>query len=250
MRIYEDADDLAATVAGYLEAGFRAGEPAVAIATADHRRDFTQTLQLGGWAVDGLERDRLLVWADADDVLVRILDGDRPARDRFLDVVGGLIDEAAAGAPGKTVRAFGEMVDILWRDGRESTAVELEELWNELAGSHPVAVLCAYRLDVFDPDVQARALPAVLHSHLHARTVAEPARFSAAVDRALTELVGPTRAARIYLDVADQVPRGADLPRGQAVLVWLARNERRLAEQVLRRVRSHLRPGAAARASA
>lgn len=247
VRVYQADDDLAAAVSAYFEAGFRAGSPAVAVVTADRRRSLTHTLQLGGWSVDDLERERLLVWADADDVLHRILDGPRPSAERFRDIAGGLLDEAAAGFAGRTVRAFGEMVDLLWQSGDRAAAIELEELWNELGKTRNFSLLCAYRLDVLDLDVEADALPEVLRVHTHAHTVSEPSKFSAAVDRALTELVGPTRTARIYLDVADRVPHD-DVPRGQAVLIWLSRTERSLADQVLRRVRSHLGPDAVAAA--
>ncbi len=33
------------------------------------------------------------------------------------------------------VRAYGEMVDLLWKDGNVDGAVQLEALWNEL-GTH------------------------------------------------------------------------------------------------------------------
>jgi len=241
VQIYRELGELAGSLAAFLDAGFRDGEPAVVIATADHWPAFARALEARSRPVDDLEQTRLLTRADAHEVLARILDGDRPSAERFEDVVGGLIASIEAAFPGRTVRAFGEMVDVLWHDGRREAALELEELWNDLADRRRFSLLCGYQLDILDLDVQRRALPDVLRVHSHARAVARPARFSAAVDRALSELVGPPRAARIYLDVADGMPRG-DEPRGQAVLAWLSAHEPPLAREVLGRVRAHLSP--------
>jgi hypothetical protein len=149
-----------------------------------------------------------------------------PRRRRFESVVGELVDEMSARFPDRTIRAFGEMVDLLWSEGRERAAIALEELWNDLAETRSFALLCGYHLDIFELGVQRHALPEVLRTHSHARTADEPSRLAAAVDQALAEVVGPFRAARIYLDVAEHVPRGS-VPRAQAVLNWLSAGDAR-----------------------
>src|SRR5581483_10441802 len=206
VQIYGRLDELAVVVGAYLDAGLRRGSPALVIATPAHRRAFGVALERRGWSTAELERDVLLVHADAEETLERVLVDGRPSPERFQDAVGELVDAAEAGAPGRTLRAFGEMVDVLWASGRRQAAIELEELWNELVPVRPLALLCAYRLDILDLEVQTDALPDVLRLHSHARAVAEPARFSDAVDRALSEVMAPPRAARIYLDVADRMP--------------------------------------------
>ena len=124
------------------------------------------------------------------------------------------------------------------RTTQAPAAIALEELWNELAETRSFALLCGYHLDVFQLDVQRDALPEVMRMHSHTRTVEEPSRLAAAVDQALAEVVGPFRAARIYLEVAEHVPHGS-LSRGQAVLSWLSSGEVRLAHEILQRARMH-----------
>jgi hypothetical protein len=125
-----------------------------------------------------------------------------------------------------------------WRRGQERAAIALEELWNELAETRSFALLCGYHLDIFEVDVQREALPDLLRAHSHAHTVEEPSRLASAVDQALAEVIGPFQAARIYLDVAEHVPRGS-LPRAQAVLSWLSSGEAPLAHEILQRARMH-----------
>src|SRR5687768_10611675 len=83
VHLYEDTADLADTVAAYLSTGFAAGEPAIVVATPEHAQAFAE--RLAGQGFD----ERLLVVADAESTLAAILDGERPARQRFEHVIGG-----------------------------------------------------------------------------------------------------------------------------------------------------------------
>lgn len=238
VQIYGDADELTDAVACYLAAGFAAGDPAIVIATADHRRRFADALEARGHDPATLLRTRMLTTRDAEEVLASFMEEELPSPQRFEQSVGALVDEASASFPGRTIRAFGEMVDILAREGRQDGALALEELWNGLARTRSFALLCAYRLDIFDVDIQSRLLPGIFRTHTHAQPAADPARLAAAVDRALADTVGARRAARIYLDVAEHVPHGP-FPRAQAVLMWLVAQDTKLARAILDRARSH-----------
>jgi hypothetical protein len=230
VQIYHGQADLVSTVAPYLATGLVQGSPVLVIATAEHWRAFEPALpdDAGG----------LLAVRDAHETLAAISDGGRVCADRFERHVGGLVDELAARFPGRTIRAFGEMVDLLWQRGEREEALALEELWNGLQQTRPVALLCAYCVDVFDVDVQTGGLADVFRLHTHARPVPDTAKLSAALDQALSEVVGPSRAARVYLDVAHAVPRGS-VPRAQAVLSWLCAHDRSTAVAVLARTRAH-----------
>jgi DcmR-like sensory protein len=238
VQLYRDVSELGRSVGAFLTAGFRDGEPAVVIATAAHQGVFEAELERCGWDAKALERKGLLTCADAEETLAAFMDEDLPSPERFERVVGGVVDQTSARVPGRTIRAFGEMVDVLWQRGQEQAAIALEELWNELAKTRSFALLCGYQLDVFQADVQREALPEVMRTHSHTRTVEEPSRLAAAVDQALNDVLGPTRAARIYLDVAEHVPHGS-LPRAQAVLNWLSTSEAPFADEILERARMH-----------
>lgn len=236
VQVYTELDDLAASVGRFLDAGFRAGEPAVVIATAGHAEAFRAELERRGHDVGALRDDGLLVSRDADETLATFMDGDVPSAERFEAAVGGFLDELARRFPDRTVRAFGEMVDLLHQRGQQAAAIELEDLWNHALASRRVALLCAYELDVFDLDAQASALPEILCRHTHPHPVADTARLATAVHQTLTEVLGPDAAATIYLCVAEDVPRTA-LPRAQEVLMWLSRHQPATAQRVLQDAR-------------
>jgi len=232
VQVYRELEELAASVGRFLAAGFRAGDPALVIVTSDHWRAFLEELERRDQDVAALQEEGLLTTWDADEALAALMDGGLPSAGRFEEVVGGAVDAVARRFPDRTVRAFGEMVDLLHRRGQESAAIALEELWNGLLETRRVALLCAYELDVFDLDTQASALPEIVRTHTHPRPVADTGRLAAAVHDTLTEVVGSDAAARIYLRVAENVPRTA-LPRAQAVLMWLSRHEPATARLVL-----------------
>jgi hypothetical protein len=55
------------------------------------------------------------------------------------------------------------MVALLWADGQTGAAVDLEALWNELAGQYSFSLLCAYPASIVHGDDVADDL-----AHLHA----------------------------------------------------------------------------------
>jgi hypothetical protein len=238
VQVYDDLAELAASVGHYLDAGFRRGEPALLISTRAHVEAFAGELERRGWHIRGLEAEGLITSLDAQQVLDAFMDGEAPSAERFEDAVGGAIDELAARFPEKTIRAFGEMVDLLWRQGNEAGAIALEELWNGLAVTRRFALFCGYHLDIFDIKAQTSMLPEIVRVHTHPRPAADTSRLAAAVDKALAEVLGPFEAAQIYLEVAEHVPH-TQLPRAQAVLMWLSQHHAAKAQQVLDRVRTH-----------
>lgn len=238
VQFYDNDDVLAGTVADFLAEGLVSSQPLVVIATAAHREVFLARLRSKGFDLDYLRRAGRIVLLDAHETLGLLMDGGTPDPRRFNAHVTSVVERTRRDNGHATVRAFGEMVDLLWQRGDRSGALDLEELWNALQRTHDLALLCAYCVDVFDVDAQANGLGDVFRLHTHGRPVVDTTRLSAALDRALADVVGPARAARVYLDVADHVPRGS-VPRAQAVIGWLCANDRTVAADVLGRTRAH-----------
>jgi MEDS: MEthanogen/methylotroph, DcmR Sensory domain len=242
VQLYSELDELTDSVVRFLDAGWRADEPAVVIATSAHWTAFREALEQQGWDTDALGAEHLLTLLDADEAAAALLDGELPSPSRFERLIAATIDGVAARFPDRTLRAFGEIVDVLQRDGRPEAAIALEELWNELAETRKFALLCGYEIDIFDAKLQAGLVREVICRHTHARPAADNARLAAAVDAALADVVGAERAGRIYLEVADAVPHGA-VPRAQSVLNWVTTHETRFAEKILARARAHYAAG-------
>ena len=237
VQVYRDVERLADSVSRYLAAGFDRGEPAVVIATPEHWARFDERLAECGWNAERIEESGLLFRADAEATLAAVMEGDQLAAGRFDAVVGGLIDRVGARFPGRRIRAFGEMVDLLCERGSPRVAARLEELWNRLARRRAFSLLCSYRIDVFDRDAQLSVLPQVCRAHSHVLPADDPERLESAVEAALEEALGP-QAGQVYAMVGEQLRR-KHVPPAQLALMWVSSQMPRSAERILESARAH-----------
>src|SRR5207344_449274 len=91
--------------------------------------------------------------------------GQRPDKQRFHEVMGAVAADAEARSPTGRFRAYGEMVDLLWRDGKPDAAIQLEELWNDLGRQHSFALLCAYAMNTFGDERHGDGFADVCRAH-------------------------------------------------------------------------------------
>ena len=143
VQFYQDDLALTACVADFLAEGIRAGQPCIAITTPVHRRAFTAYLKTLGIDAASLDAKQLL-WLDAHETLASFMEGNHPNVPLFHAMANTMLEELIGARRYVTVRAFGEMVDVLWRDGKPEAAFQLEELWNEIANAYSLALLCSY----------------------------------------------------------------------------------------------------------
>jgi len=236
VQIYRDASELAESVAIFIGAGLDAGEPAVVVATAEHWPRIADCLGARGFDVDGLEAEERLVRADAETTLEAISEDGRPTTPRFAAVVGDLLDRASSAVPTRRVRVFGEMVDILCRRGDAEGADALEALWNRLATERRFTLLCGYKIDVFDQEAQVNLLPQIYRAHSHV-VEHDGAAMNAAVEAALTDVLGAADAQKVYARVEGR-KHDEHVPLAQRALMWLSAQMPRTAEQVLAAARA------------
>jgi hypothetical protein len=165
VRFYENRDSLARIVGQFLGEGFVNGLPAIVIATPEHRDAIRGVLTARFFDVSRLELAGNLIMADASAMLARFMVNGMPDTARFQDEVVPLIERACRGREECVVRAYGEMVDVLWKAGQTIAAVRLETLWNQLAGTYSFGLLCGYSMGHFYKGTAQDDLRA-LHTHL------------------------------------------------------------------------------------
>jgi len=176
VHFYEHDAQLVAAVGPYLLAAVQAGETAIMIATEAHRRAIEATLEADGIDLSRAFDDGRLISLDAATTLATLTSDGKVDRDAFGEAVGGVMRRAAAS--GRTVRAYGEMVSLLWDEGNVLAALELEALWNELGRELPFTLFCSYPATSVAGSEHAQALHHVCHLHssvLSAALVVSPA---------------------------------------------------------------------------
>src|SRR5436190_15424066 len=164
VRFYEDGPALCRIVAAFIGEGLAAGEPVVVVATPEHRAEIQRVLGAAGSNGRPLGPAPDLTFLDAEDLLALLMVDGMPQRTRFEPLLGDVLRTVRGSRIGCRVRIYGEMVDLLWHDGRQQAAIHLEMLWNELASREDFALLCGYGMGTF---CKAATLEAVHAQHTH-----------------------------------------------------------------------------------
>lgn len=154
VRFYESDRSLADIVGRFLSDGLTEGNPAVVIATAAHRAAIVRELVARHHDVVELQRAGDLLLVDAQKTLDSFMSKGKVEDAKFKDVVCGILRTACRQRVDCTVRAYGELVDLLWREGQQDSAVRLEMLWNRLAVSEPFSLVCGYAMGQFYKDAR------------------------------------------------------------------------------------------------
>lgn len=144
VQFCDDERVLTTAAAGFLAEGIAAGQPAIAFTTPARRVALAENLGHLGLDVAYLEAQSRLTILDARATLAAFMVGDMPDTQKFDHTVGAAVERLDAQHEGAVIRAFGEMVNLLWQDGNTRAAIRLEELWNQLATVHPISLLCSY----------------------------------------------------------------------------------------------------------
>ncbi|MBV9804528.1 MAG: MEDS domain-containing protein [Solirubrobacterales bacterium] len=163
VQFYDDDADLIRAVGGYLSHAVSAGEAAVVIAGEAHRSAFDAELVGAGIDVRKAARDGSYVVLDAAETMRRFIHAGQIDANAFRDAIGGVVSAAQQG--GRRVRAYGEMVALLWDAGHVLGAIELEKLWNELGRELRFALWCGYHIQSAAGEAHADALHEVCHLH-------------------------------------------------------------------------------------
>jgi signal transduction histidine kinase/CheY-like chemotaxis protein len=167
VQFYEDPDYLCRVVADFMVIGLDAGQPAIVVASRNRCDSITKCLGTLGCDAGRLQSDGRLTVLDARAALPAITSGRRIDRDRFRKRIGAELAKLAAARPRSTIRAYGELVDVLWGIGNHEGALRVEELWHEMALEYPLSLLCGYSIDHFCRDEHELQMHEVCAWHTH-----------------------------------------------------------------------------------
>jgi hypothetical protein len=153
LQLYDSDETLLAHLESFAAEGLCRGEGVIIIATAEHLTALEARLRrvasARGFSLDDAAREDAYIALEAGHVLSRFIVGDWPDQALFEMEVRALLDRARGGAGGggrktRKVRAFGEMVALLWARGHTGATVCLEHLWESICAKEKFSVFCAY----------------------------------------------------------------------------------------------------------
>lgn len=152
VQIYTSDDVFLDSLEGFVSGGMQKGDGIVIIATPGHISALNQRLTARGFNVETARSRNQYITLDADECLKKFMVKGRPDEELFEHFVGELLTRAGNG---RRVRAFGEMVALLWARGNSGAMLRLEELWHHLCQKEGLSLFCAYPKSGFTQDTEA-----------------------------------------------------------------------------------------------
>jgi hypothetical protein len=173
VRFYSDDECFFDSFTQFIGAALKAGNAAIVVATEFHREGLLLRLQAHGLDIGAAIEQGRYISLDAAEAVSTIMVNGLPDPSKFWKVTGDLIAEAARAAKVEPARvaACGECAPLLCAQGKAEAAIRLEHLWDVIAKSHGLDVLCAYPLGSFHGGVGSRLFERICaeHSVVHSR---------------------------------------------------------------------------------
>jgi len=233
VQLYDkDRLPLAQNVAAFISEGLKRGEGAVIIGTPGHRKIFREELRKRDIDVSLPLRESGLLFLDAHETLSMFLVDGEPDEARFREIIASAICQVREVRPAG-LRAYGEMVAVLWAEGRRASSIRLEKFWNTLLRDRDFSLFCAYPIDIFSPDFQIPRVDALLCDHTHLISTGEQDKLAGALSFAIDEVLGPEAPSLKTLIKANYRPAWAVLPEAEGIILWLRNNLPRQADEIL-----------------
>ena len=237
VQLYQDQEFLNRAVCRYARAGLANGQGVMLFPTLSHWKAFRPGLEAGGVDVHAAQESGQLTVVDADEVLPRFMRGAMPDPPTFEGAFGDIVGQARAGGSYRKLRAWGEMVNILWERGDIAASMNLEDLFDQLNKTIDIVMFCSFQMDNFNGDVHEHMLPRLGTNHSHLIPVEDYARLERAVNDALCETVGPDEARVLESRLLSRYRPPFNMPHAQALLLALRQVLPTVADPVLRRSR-------------
>jgi PAS domain S-box-containing protein len=213
-----DQQSLTKNVAQFLAEGIERGEGVLVIATPPHAEAFLRQLKRMRVDPDRAEFEGKMVILDAERTLAKFFVNGRLDQDLFESTVQVARSRLA---PSNGLRAYGEMVGILWKDGRYDTAIQLEAFWNDFLRGTGCKLFCAYPIDIFGPEFNAPETDCILRSHTRLISAGTEVDLAGVMDRSMREVLGPATAQVKDSMLGANGFAGVALPDGERAIRWL-----------------------------
>jgi len=162
VQLFDEPDSRVEAVAAFLYRGWLAGAPLLVVARPINWALIGARLEVMGCPVADTIAAGRLVALDAATTLASFLEAGGPNARLFQEQVGRTVSRLSKLG---RLNAYGEMVDILAEQGRFDAAHELEILWNRLAATESITLLCGYASAHFGDARDAEALHRICRAH-------------------------------------------------------------------------------------
>ncbi len=141
LQIYENDEVFLHALEGFTGNGLLEGDAVIVIATEVHLSTLEEKLKKN-FDIESLKWLGQYIPMTVDNALSKFMVEGRVNEDMFRKLISGLITKARQ--YNRSIRAFGEMVAVLWGQGNREATYALENLWNGFCQTELKCLFCAY----------------------------------------------------------------------------------------------------------
>src|SRR5882672_11022400 len=154
VQLYSDDGLLLDVLSRFIGGAVAVGDAGVVIATKAHHEGLTARLKAQGLDTAMAISQGRYIPVDAEELLPRLMANGQVDETRFTEIITSLLTRArnATDCKDSRIAVFGELVALLWAQGKPQEAIRVEQLWNGLAQHHSFSLLCAYPITGFEND--------------------------------------------------------------------------------------------------
>ncbi|MGH9546146.1 MAG: MEDS domain-containing protein [Terriglobales bacterium] len=148
VQLYTEDHFLIDVLTRFIGGALAAGDASLVVAAPSHRSELERRLSAHGVDTAKAAMQGRYLFLDATQILPKLLVNGSVDETRFNDTLGGVLIQIERAIPHKRggLAVFGELVALLWAEGKPAEAIRVEQLWNALARNHSFSLLCAYPL--------------------------------------------------------------------------------------------------------
>jgi signal transduction histidine kinase/ActR/RegA family two-component response regulator len=228
VQFYETDEYLLDSLSSYVRAGVLAGEAAVVVATNPHLNGLEARLLEQGVDIGAAGQTGKYIALDARHTLDQLMDDGVLSPAKFKLLVGSVVSEGIQ--KGGRLRVFGELVALLCAEGNYEGAIQLEQLWNELAADQKFSLFCGYPLSSFANHVLADEFAHVCATHSRVIPAESYSSLTETDEQRRAILRLQQKAAALESEIAQRAQTEAKLKAAREELEMQVENLRQLHE--------------------
>ena len=167
VQFFDDAQSRSEILASFLQDGLDHGATLLCVETKEHWQATARLLSGRRVAIEAAAQSGQLTVIDAADALALVGGADGLSSERFDRSIGPLVRQLASRA--RSLRVYGEVVDLLAERGDFDAALRLEALWNALIAQVPMSLLCGYSAPRYREPGRSEDFQRICAEHSHQR---------------------------------------------------------------------------------
>jgi hypothetical protein len=150
LQVYRTDEMFLNTLEEFVSSGIKSGDCIIIIGTINHVSALEKRLQKD-FDIEALTYDNQLILLNTETTLGSFMRNGEPDESLFNTFLTNLM--AKAKVNDRKIRAFGEMVAVLWAQGNTNATLQLENLWNKFCETEAFCLFCAYPHSIFTQDI-------------------------------------------------------------------------------------------------